>query len=175
MKPKLFGLKPLFLITGIVFIAFIMVLNLKPVSAVSAAIEKNNRFRNSEKVVDLKLRELSPLGSYMEISSRSIFNASRKPITLRESGRASSEKSEALAFPDLSLIGVIVSSGEQVAVLKSANTENAIRLRVGLEIEKWVVQKIDKTTITFHRGDEMRRVSFKKNGEPGEFISYESK
>lgn len=175
MIPSLSGLNLFFLMIGIILVSLILVLHLRPFPSVENYIKENSQSQGVTEQVNFELRELKPLNAYMEISSRSIFNVSRKPLPFSVSPQIVAGRVKSVVFPKLLLIGIIVSSGDQVAVLKSPDMEDAIRLKVGFEIDGWIVHKIDRAGIIFRHKDEMKTISFEKKGKLNEFISYENK
>lgn len=175
MTSTLSGLNLFLLMIGIVLVSLILVLHLLPLPSVENYIKENSQSNGVTEQMHLELRELKPLNLYMEISSRSIFNVSRKPLPLPISLQIGAEQVKSIVFPKLLLIGIIISSGDQVAVLKSPDVENAIQLKVGFEVDGWIVQKIDKSGITFRQENVTKKISFEKKGRLNEFISYENR
>lgn len=175
MTSSLSGLNSFLLMIGIALVSLILILHLRPLPSAGNYLQENSQSQEVTEQANLEFRELEPLDAYMEISSRSIFNVSRKPVSFPVPPQIDAGQVKSIVFPDLLLIGIIVSSGDRVAVLKSSDVEDAIRLKVGSEIDGWVVHKIDKAEIAFSHKGEMKTISFEKKGELNEFISYENR
>jgi hypothetical protein len=81
------------------------------------------------------------------INARPLFDPARHPVSEPErSGTASS------APPPLSLVGVAIGAGTQVALLKRADTQASISGRLGQRIEGWQIVRILPGSVIFRAG-----------------------
>ena len=81
------------------------------------------------------------------INARPLFDPARRPVSEPErSGTAGS------APPPLTLIGVAIGAGTQVALLKRTDTQASISGRLGQWIEGWQLVRILPNSVIFRAG-----------------------
>ncbi len=91
---------------------------------------------------------MAPLEDFSGILERPLFSPTRRPP---EQGVA------AAAAPNsklqITLVGVIISSEEQIAIVRLKDASSFARLSVGDSFQGWVLDSIEPSRITFLRGD----------------------
>ncbi len=90
----------------------------------------------------------APVADFSTILERPLFSPTRRPP---EEGVVAVAPSE----PELqvTLVGVIISSDEQIAIVKLKDTTSFARLSVGDSFQGWVLDSIEPSRISFRRGD----------------------
>ena len=94
--------------------------------------------------------EMAALSSYTEIVSRPVFSPTRRPPT---AARVVGERGAGTAA--VSLIGVILSADERIALIKLATGARVLRLRENERLDGWTLVAI-----------ELRRVTVRANRPP---------
>ena len=91
---------------------------------------------------------LAPVEDFSEVLDRPLFSPTRRPPA---EGAVPAPDSE----PELevTLVGVIISSEEQIAIVKPKDGSRLLRLSVGDSFQGWAVDSIEKSRIIFRRGD----------------------
>ncbi len=91
---------------------------------------------------------LAPAEDFLEVLERPLFSPTRRPPAEGTVAVASSE-------PELevTLVGVIISSEEQIAIVKPKDGSRLLRLSVGDSFQGWAVESIEPSRIIFRRGD----------------------
>lgn len=91
---------------------------------------------------------LGPVEDFSEVLDRPLFSPTRRPPAEGAVAIASSE-------PELevTLVGVIISSEEQIAIVKPKDGSRFLRLSVGDSFQGWTLDSIEPSRITFHRGN----------------------
>jgi len=91
---------------------------------------------------------MAPVEDFSAILERPLFSPTRRPPA---EGAITLEASE----PDLqvTLVGVIISSEEQIAIIRLQDTTRSVRLSVGDSFQGWILDSIEPSRITFRRGD----------------------
>ncbi len=91
---------------------------------------------------------LAPLDDFSAILERPLFSPTRRPPAQDEA---------AAPTPDsklqVTLVGVIISSEEQIAIVRLKDASRFVRLGVGDSFQGWTVYAIEPSRITFRRGD----------------------
>ncbi|MHA1537282.1 MAG: hypothetical protein ACTSUD_06980 [Alphaproteobacteria bacterium] len=90
----------------------------------------------------------APMADYLAILERPLFSPNRRPPAEGVAAVASSQ-------PQLqvTLVGVIISSEEKIAVVRLKDATSFARLSVGDSFQGWVLNSIEPSRITFQRGD----------------------
>lgn len=91
---------------------------------------------------------VAPVEDFSAILERPLFSPNRRPP-------AEGVATVAPSAPELevTLIGVIISSEEQIAIVKVKDATSFARLGVGDTFQGWVLNSIEPSRITFQRGD----------------------
>jgi len=92
--------------------------------------------------------EMAPLEDFMEIAERPLFSPTRRPPA---GEGATVAPRQAL---DLTLIGVVLSTEERLAIVTPGGPGKAVRLGVGDSIQGWVLTELESERATFERGAE---------------------
>lgn len=92
--------------------------------------------------------EIAPLEDFIEVAERPLFSPSRRP-PLGEVATATPR--QAL---DLTLIGVVLSSEERLAIVTPGGQGKAVRLGVGDSIQGWTLVELESERATFERDGE---------------------
>jgi hypothetical protein len=84
---------------------------------------------------------------YVEIVRRPIFSPNRRPAQV-----AGDIQLQTVAFElNLKLIGIIISSGEPIAIVSPGNSASFVRLTEGDSYQGWVVAGIEPQRVTLRR------------------------
>ena len=105
-----------------------------------------------------------PPEAFAEIDTRPMFSPDRKAIVAAQAGAAS------LAPPEVTLVGVIVSGRDSLAMLRTPSSPLANAYRVGAAISGWQVSEIapDRVVLTSAAGrSEIRLDANKAPPRPG--------
>lgn len=106
--------------------------------------------------------ELPPLADFLEISARTLFNSTRRPI-------------EVLPIPQpvvvispsrFALIGILISDGERMALIRRGGTGDYLRVNVGQQIDGWQVENILPNRIIIRKGGTKEELVLKDRPEP---------
>ena len=91
---------------------------------------------------------MAPVEDFSAILERPLFSPTRRPPAEGEVPAAASE-------PELqvTLVGVIISSEEQIAIVRPKDATRFARLSVGDSFQGWILDSIEPSRITFRRGD----------------------
>ncbi len=91
---------------------------------------------------------VAPVSDFSAILERPLFSPTRQPPAEGVAAVAPSE-------PELqvTLVGVIISSDEQIAIVRLKDATSFARLSVGDSFQGWVLNSIEPSRITFRRGD----------------------
>jgi hypothetical protein len=91
---------------------------------------------------------MAPLEDFSAILERPLFSPTRRPPA---------EGVAAVVAPEpvlqVTLVGVIISSEEQIAIIKLKDGNRFARLSLGDSFEGWILETIEPSRITFRRGD----------------------
>ena len=91
---------------------------------------------------------MAPVEDFSSILERPLFSPTRRPP-------AQGVVSAAAPEPELqvTLVGVIISSEEQIAIVRLKDAGRFARLSVGDSFQGWILASIEPSRITFRRGD----------------------
>ena len=91
---------------------------------------------------------MAPVEDFSEIRERPLFSPTRRPPAQGVVATAAPE-------PELqvTLVGVIMFSEEQIAIVRLKDTSRLARLSVGDSIQGWILDSIEPSRVTFRRGD----------------------
>ena len=91
---------------------------------------------------------MAPLEDFAAILERPLFSPTRRPPAQGVVAAAAPE-------PELqvTLVGVIISSEEQIAIVRLKDADRFARLSVGDSFQGWILDSIEPSRITFRRGD----------------------
>jgi len=91
---------------------------------------------------------MAPVEDFSAILDRPLFSPIRRPPAEGAVATAASE-------PELqvTLVGVIISSEEQIALVRLKDATRFARLSVGDNFQGWTLDSIEPSRITFRRGD----------------------
>ncbi len=91
---------------------------------------------------------MAPVEDFSEIRERPLFSPTR---------RAPAQGVVATVAPEpelqVTLVGVIMFSEEQIAIVRLQDTNRLARLSVGDTIQGWILDSIEPSRVTFRRGD----------------------
>ncbi len=91
---------------------------------------------------------VAPVADFSAILERPLFSPTRRPPA---------EGVAAVVDPEpelqVTLVGVIISSEEQIAIVKPRDATSFARLSVGDSFQGWALDSIEPSRITFRRGD----------------------
>ncbi len=91
---------------------------------------------------------MAPVEDFLEILERPLFSPTRLPPV-------EGEVVAVVPKPKLkvTLVGVIISSTEQIAIVKLADGARFARLSLGDDFEGWILESIEPSSIIFRRGE----------------------
>lgn len=91
---------------------------------------------------------MPPLDTFAAVVERPLFSPTRRPP---EEGTVTIDVSE----PELeiTLVGVIISAEEQIAIIKPKDGSRLARLSLGDDYQGWTLDSIEPNRATFRRGD----------------------
>ncbi len=91
---------------------------------------------------------MAPAESFSIILERPLFSPTRRPPA---EGTVTIESGE----PELevTVVGIIISSEEQIAIIKPKGESRFVRLSEGDSFQGWILETIEPDRITFQRGD----------------------
>ena len=91
---------------------------------------------------------MAPAEDFAAILERPLFSPTRQPPAQGVVAAAAPE-------PELevTLVGVIISSEEQIAIVRLKDADRFARLSVGDSFQGWILDSIEPSRITFRRGD----------------------
>ncbi len=91
---------------------------------------------------------MAPLEDFSTILERPLFSPTRRPPAQGAVAVASPEPGL-----EVTLVGVIISSEEQIAIVRLKDASRFARLSVGDSFQGWTLEAIEPSRITFRRGD----------------------
>ena len=86
--------------------------------------------------------------TFSGILERPLFSPTRRPPA---EGTVTIESSESEL--DVTLVGVIISAGEQIAIIKPKDGARFARLSLGDSFQGWILESIEPNRVTFRRGE----------------------
>ncbi len=99
---------------------------------------------------------LPPLGDFSETVARPLFLPSRRPLAPAEDAPA-----EAVTRDLFTLMGVIISADERMALVKRRKTGEVLRLIEGQRVDGWLVEAIMPDRLALSHGEEAEEVVLK--------------
>ncbi len=96
---------------------------------------------------------MAPLEDYSTILERPLFSPTRRPPAQGVISVAAPESQL-----QVTLVGVIISSEEQIAIVRLKDTSRFVRLSVGDSFQGWILDAIEPSRITFRRGDDEEHI-----------------
>ncbi len=106
--------------------------------------------------------ELAPLEEFQEISARTLFNSTRRPIEVL----AKPLPAVVISPSRYTVIGILISDGERMALIRRGAAGNYIRVRVGQEVDGWRVERILPDRVIIHKGGTKEELLLKDRIEP---------
>ncbi|MHA1152893.1 MAG: hypothetical protein ACTSQ7_09565 [Alphaproteobacteria bacterium] len=92
--------------------------------------------------------EMASLEDFSAILERPLFSPTRRPPV---QGVAAVDAPESRI--QVTLVGVIIASEEQIAIVRLSDASRFARLSVGDSFQGWILETIEPSRITFRRGD----------------------
>ncbi len=102
---------------------------------------------------------MRPIGDFSETVTRPLFLPSRRP--LEPSEEAPQIKTADVERDIFALIGVIISEGEHMALLRRRKTGEVLRVVEGQRVDGWRVEEIMADRMTLRQGDMTDEVALK--------------
>ncbi len=91
---------------------------------------------------------MAPLEDFSTILERPLFSPTRRPPAAGTVAAVASEPEL-----QLTLVGVIISSEEQIAIFRLQDASRFLRLNVGDSFQGWILDAIEPSRVTFSRGE----------------------
>ncbi|RJF80801.1 hypothetical protein D3874_27350 [Oleomonas cavernae] len=105
--------------------------------------------------------------AYAAVFERPIFNRGRLPDPPPPSPPSSVPTLAPLrpspdSLRDLRLVGIAISNGDRLALLRRENEDVVLRLRAGDMLGEWRVGSVDQAAVVFQADDQVFRIEFPK-------------
>lgn len=111
-----------------------------------------------------------PLEDYDEIVDRPLFNETRARIEIAAADDAAEVPPEVNHdVQQLSLTGVVISTGKVIALIRDTRAGKAHRIERGHSLGEWKLEEVDKDRVTLRRDESERQLMLYKkspNDEP---------
>jgi type II secretory pathway component PulC len=113
----------------------------------------------------------SPAGSladidyYEEITKRPLFNSDRTPEEVHVEEQTI-ETSTAGRRPDLTLIGIVLTDDEQLALVRSRKSPKIQRVKLDESLEGWKLAELKPNTAVFRSGTRDLTLELNRRGDP---------
>ena len=91
---------------------------------------------------------MAPIADFSAVLERPLFSPTRRPPVEGAVADAAPE-----AELQVTLMGVIISSEEQIAIIRPKDASRFERLSVGDSFQGWTLDSIEPSRVTFRRGD----------------------
>lgn len=104
---------------------------------------------------------MPPAKTFIEIVRRPIFSPTRRPAP-----RGEITIDAGASALDLKLVGIIISSGEQIALVAPRGSSTLVRLTRGERFQGWTLELIEPQRVTFRRDEETRRIELSYDQPP---------
>lgn len=102
----------------------------------------------------------APASRFSEVEAKMLFNPARGPFKEAEAP----PPKRVLPRPQLALIGVLLDSKVQIAVVRLQGNQDAIDLRVGQDIAGWKVEGIRPDRLDLKADDQSLSVALQRGG-----------
>lgn len=112
---------------------------------------------NSDVSIHRFSAEMKPLGNYNVILERPLFSEERRP-NIHISGSLSGSKQNDVNsgnINDYQLTAVIITENKRIAFIKP-NEDKLIKVKIGEEIDGWILVKVEPHEVSLSRGSETR-------------------
>ena len=106
--------------------------------------------------------EMAPLSTYAEIVSRPVFTPTRRPPV----AAARAVEAPVVSTLAASLIGVILSADERVALIRPAGGARVLRLRENERLDGWTLVAIEPRRVTFEQAGRRIQLELRFGGAP---------
>jgi general secretion pathway protein N len=113
-----------------------------------------------------------PLSALAATRSRPLFTPSRRPpAPIVANVPVAAQHPVAppplvAEHPNLVLVGTVVADNEGVAVFIDASTHDTVRLRTGEGHLGWILQSVDRRTVTLQKGDQSENLELPRPAAP---------
>lgn len=104
---------------------------------------------------------MPPRQDFVEIVSRPIFSPTRRPPPDTE---VSFE--EVRSELEVKLVGVVIASGDEIAIVTPKNGSAFVRLSEGDRYQGWTVEQIDAQGVTFRRNEVLEQIGLDYDQPP---------
>ncbi len=92
---------------------------------------------------------MPPVVEFAEVARRPLFDPSRRPPEPASVEKAPKPPSKPAGF---TLVGVVISDGERMAILKRSRSKDYLRVVEGQTVGDWVVKSIAATRVVLRQG-----------------------
>jgi len=96
----------------------------------------------------------APLAAYGEVVARPLFSRTRRPVVGRLEGPT-------VGGSAMRLVGIVVDADGPTAFIKMKDAPRIVRVSLGGAVDGWIVQSIDRNSVTLARDGDMTRLSTK--------------
>ncbi len=113
-------------------------------------------------IADRSARALPAVDAFSGIAARTLFNPTRRPIE---------PPAEAKAIPAVkpsrfSLVGVLISDGLRMALIRRGRASDYTRVEEGQEIDGWRIERIVPDRVVIRKGDTREELILKDQPAP---------
>ena len=123
------------------------------------AVEQEPAPRPAARSADL---EMPPLDEFAEIAGRTLFNPTRRPIETPPPPA----KVQVVSPSRFTLIGVLISDGERMALIRRGGAGDYLRVNVGQQVDGWHIENIMPNRVTIRKGKTKEDLILKDRAEP---------
>lgn len=106
--------------------------------------------------------ELPPVDEFSEIAERTLFNATRRPIETPPAA----VKVQVISPSNFSLIGILISDGERMALIRRGGAGDYLRVRVGQQVDGWSINNIVPDRVVIKKGNIEEELILKDRAQP---------
>lgn len=106
----------------------------------------------------------APLSNFQEVLERPLFSQTRQVDVIENTVEAA--PSRPTRKPDLSLSGIVMSEGEQIALLSQKRDPKIERLSVGDKIDGWTITAISPRLVTLSAGGDNIQLELLRKSDP---------
>lgn len=126
---------------------------------------KNEKTPQTNRPTTSPAESLADIDYYEEITQRPLFNSDRKPkdVPVEEQ---TTETRTAGSRPDLTLIGIVLTNEEQLALVRSRKNPKIQRVKLDESFEGWKLAELEPHTAIFRSGTRDLTLELNRRGDP---------
>lgn len=146
------------------FLAAVIALELAPEPGIAQAEAGVAKAPRAPAALPGEITALAPLPQYAAIVERPLFDASRRPPPLAESGTPA----VAADLRQLTLTGVVITPHSRFAIFQDKSPAQISRVAQGMAVGGWTLEEVRADGVVLRRGTARQRLPLyeKKDGAP---------